>query len=281
MAVAADRPVTPMDAARIEEAGLNAMQTQRQLFYDGWLLRLSPGAAKRGRSVNAHFGSSLPLAGKLAHCENVYARQGLPILFRITPFVQPADLDGVLGDRGYVSFGETLVQAVALDRPPALPEHEEGVVVEAPDTPVFVDAVGDMRASTPQQREAHRERLTHSPLGKRHAVVRAGGRVVCTAQIAVDGALAGVFDVITAPDARRQGHATLACASLLSWAWQHGAHAAYLQVSADNAPAIASYRQVRLRDGLHLSLPRPAGGMRLSASGAGSSGSPVPAAAGK
>ncbi len=105
----------------------------------------------------------------------------------------------------------------------------------------------------------------NSPLAKRHAVVRAGGRVVCTAQIAVDGELAGVFDVITAPDARRQGYATLACASLLSWAWQHGAHAAYLQVSADNAPAIASYRRVRLRDGLHLPLPRPAGGMRMSA----------------
>ena len=33
---------------RIEEAGLNAMQSQRQLFYDGWLLKVSPGAAKRG-----------------------------------------------------------------------------------------------------------------------------------------------------------------------------------------------------------------------------------------
>ena len=46
---------------RIEEAGLNALQTQQQLFYDGWLLRVSPGKAKRARSVNAHFGSTLPL----------------------------------------------------------------------------------------------------------------------------------------------------------------------------------------------------------------------------
>ena len=165
----------PFDLARIEEAGLNAMQSQRQLFYDGWLLRVSPGVAKRGRSVNAHFGSSLPLAGKLAYCESVYARHGLPTLFRITPFVQPADLEAALAARGYEAFGETLVQAVALERPPALPEHDDAVVVEAPDTPAFVDAVGDLRDSTPPQREAHRERLMNSPLGKRYAVVRAGG----------------------------------------------------------------------------------------------------------
>jgi GNAT superfamily N-acetyltransferase len=236
-------PVTPFNLARIEEAGLNAMQSQRQLFYDGWLLKVSPGVAKRGRSVNAYFGSSLPLAGKLAYCENVYARHGLPTLFRITPFVQPAGLDAELALRGYEAFGETLVQAVALERPPALPEHDDAVVVEAPDTPAFVDAVGDLRELTPGQREAHRERLMNSPLGKRYAVVRAGERVVCTAQIAVEAELAGLFDLITAPDARRQGFATLACASLLSWAWQHGAHAAYLQVSADNAPAIGSYRR--------------------------------------
>ena len=44
--------MTAFDRARIEEASLNAMQSQRQLFYDGWLLKVSPGAAKRGRRVS-------------------------------------------------------------------------------------------------------------------------------------------------------------------------------------------------------------------------------------
>ncbi len=232
-----------LDLVRIEESGLNVLQTQRQLFYDGWLLRLSPGSAKRGRSVNPHFGSSLPLERKIAYCENVYAQQALPTLFRITPWSQPSDLDAALGARGYEAFGETLVQAVALDRPPELPDHDDAVVVEAPDALAFVEAVGELRDSTPLQREAHRERLANSMLGKRHVVIRAEDRVVCTAQVAVEDELAGVFDVVTAPHARRRGYATLACASLLSWAWQHGAQAAYLQVSADNVPAIASYEK--------------------------------------
>jgi len=237
------RPAAPIDVVRVEEAGLNALQTQRQLFYDGWLLRLSPGTAKRARSVNPHFGSSLPIADKIGHCEAVYARHALPALFRMTPMSRPANLDRELGDRGYEAFDETLVQTLALERPPEIPDHADDVVVEAPETDAFVDAVDALRRSTPEQREAHRERLVNSPLEKRYALVRANGRVVCTAQVAVDGSLVGVFDVITAPEARGNGYATLACAWMLSWAWQHGANVAYLQVKADNAPAIAAYRK--------------------------------------
>jgi GNAT superfamily N-acetyltransferase len=239
----ADRARPIPDLVRIEEAGLNALQTQRQLFYDGWLLRISPGTAKRARSVNPHFGSSLPLAGKIDYCEGVYARHGLPTLFRMTPFSQPRELDRTLAERGYEAFGETFVQTLVLDRPPEPPDHAGDVVVEAPDTEAFVTAVNSLRNATRQQCEAHRERLVNSPLDKRYAVVRAAGRVVCTAQVAIEGPLVGIFDVITAPDARGKGYATLACASLLSWAWQHGANAAYLQVSADNAPAVAAYRK--------------------------------------
>jgi len=239
----AQETLSTPDLVRVEEAGLNALQTQRQLFYDGWLLRLSPGTAKRGRSVNPHFGSSLPLAAKVDYCGDIYARHGLPVLFRMTPFSQPPGLDRLLARRGYESFGETFVQTLALDHPPELPAVADDVAVEAPDTDTFVDAVGALRNGTPKQRDAHRERLLNSPLAKRFAAVRAAGRIVCTAQVAIEGPLVGIFDVITAPNARGNGFATLACASLLSWAWQHGANIAYLQVSADNAPAIAAYRK--------------------------------------
>jgi GNAT superfamily N-acetyltransferase len=238
-----DAPVRAIDPRRIEEAGLNALQTQRQLFFDGWLLRLSAGKAKRARSVSAFFGSTLPLARKFAHCEGIYAQHGLAPLFRMTPFDQPRDLEAALAARGYVAFEETLVQAMPLERAPEVPEARDDVLIEALSVDAFVEAAGELRGSPPQQREAHRERLQNSPLGKRGVALTAAGRVVCTAQVAVEGELAGLYDVVTAEDARGNGYATLACASLLSWAWQHGAHAAYLQVSADNAPAIAIYRK--------------------------------------
>ena len=232
------------DPRRIEEAGLNALQTQRQLFYDGWLLRLSAGKAKRARSVNAHFGSTLPLARKIEHCERIYAQHGLATLFRMTPFNQPGDLEAALADRGYLAFEETLVQAAVLERAPEVPATGDDVAIDALGADAFVEAAGALRQSSAAQRDAHRERLSNSPLDKRCIAVRAGGQIVCTAQVAVEGDLAGLYDVVTAEAARGNGYATLACTSLLSWAWQHGAHAAYLQVSADNAPALAIYRKL-------------------------------------
>lgn len=220
------------------------MQTQRQLFYDGWLLRLSPGKAKRGRSVNAHFGSTLPLPAKIAYCETLYRHHGLPALFRITPFTQPPALDRVLGEHGYATFEPTLVQAASLEARPEPDALPDGIALTETDVTTFVDVIGDLRGSPASQRAAHRERLENSSLGKRMIVLRADDRIVCAAQIALEDDLAGVYDVVTAEAARGNGYAKVACTALLAWAARHGARTAYLQVSADNSPALAIYRKL-------------------------------------
>jgi GNAT superfamily N-acetyltransferase len=226
----------------VEEAGLNALQTQQQLFYDGWLLRVSPGKAKRARSVNAHFGSSLPLDVKIDHCEALYATRGLPVLFRITPFVQPADLEQALERRGYVPFDPTLVQVATLALPPDV-EATTAATLEAPSIDDFVAAVGELRGSTAQQCAAHLERLRNTPLVTHAILARIDGRPVACGQATLERSLAGVYDMVTADDMQRCGLATLIVTELLTWAWSHGASHAYLQVNDDNAAARAVYRK--------------------------------------
>jgi N-acetylglutamate synthase len=232
-----------IDARRIEEAGLNAVQTQRQLFYDGWLLRVSPGQAKRARSVNAHFGSTLPLDDKIAYCGRVYGERELPALFRITPFVRPDGLERTLAARGYLPFDSTLVQALELDGTAIPVPADASVALVEPSIDAFVDAVGTMRGSPEVQRDAHRERLANSPLDGRHVVAMRDGEVVAAGKTAREGDVVGVFDVITDERVRGQGIATMVVARLLARAWDRGARVAYLQVDASNAPAIAIYRR--------------------------------------
>src|SRR5947208_14312285 len=86
--------------ARIEDAGINASAPREQRWIDGWLLRLSPGKAKRARCIQAVASGRLDIDAKLALCLPLFAAAGLRPYVRITPFSQPAGLDIHLAERG-------------------------------------------------------------------------------------------------------------------------------------------------------------------------------------
>ena len=52
--------------SRVEDASLNASAPPQQRWLDGWLVRYSPGKARRARSINAVATGRLPLTQKLA-----------------------------------------------------------------------------------------------------------------------------------------------------------------------------------------------------------------------
>jgi ribosomal protein S18 acetylase RimI-like enzyme len=229
--------VTP-GLRRLEELSLNSSAPPGQLLYDGWLLRLLPGKAKRPRSVNPVYASTLPLEEKVAHCERVYGAARLPTLFRITPVALPADLDARLEARGYGRFDTTSVQSAPIPQSVAGGEAASVMNLRA-----WVDAVGELRGSSPEHRAAHLARLEANPLAVRGVAVHSAGRVLATGLTIVEDEFAGLFDIATHGEARRQGHARAVVAALLATARGLGARHAYLQVAADNAPALALYRQ--------------------------------------
>jgi ribosomal protein S18 acetylase RimI-like enzyme len=226
------------DDRRLEELGLNSSAPPGQLVYDGWLLRLLKGKAKRARSVNAVYPSKAELATKIAYCERLYRSAGLPAIFRITPFSEPASLDADLERRGYGRFEATAVEAAAID-----PARLDGALAEAMALPEWVDAVGAMRGSPPEHRAAHLARLEGMPLALRAVAVRDEGRIVATGLTIVEDDCAGLFDIVTDEASRRRGHARTIVASLLRTAAELGARHAYLQVKTDNEPARRLYRE--------------------------------------
>lgn len=227
--------MTP-DARRLEELSLNSSAPPGQLLYDGWLLRLLPGKAKRARSVNAVYPSRLPLDEKIAYCERLFATAGLPALFRLTPFVDPANLDDELARRGYGRFDDTAVEYASLDREVARGD------AQSMELGAWIDAVGELRGSPARHREAHRARLEGMPLTLRPMGIAQAGRIVATGLAMIEDDCVGLFDVVTHEQARRRGHARSLVASLLSDARGLGARHAYLQVQADNANARSLYR---------------------------------------
>ena len=98
--------------ARIEDASLNASAPPQQRWMDGWLMRYSPGKAKRARCINAVGAGRQPLADKLAWADRSYREAGLPLFVRVTPFTRPADLDPQLAALGYQKVDDTRVMVL-------------------------------------------------------------------------------------------------------------------------------------------------------------------------
>jgi GNAT superfamily N-acetyltransferase len=236
---------------RIEEAGLNASATSRQLLYDGWLLRFSPDKAQRARCINALAPSRLPLGDKLDFVRAHYRALGLPLLFRITPFSRPGTLDQELAARGFVEREDTRVMSGPLDQPPAWSLHRPlppDHLLEQADAVHFAEAVGQLRGSPPEQRAAHAKRLADSPLPALRAVVTYDNAPVCVGQCVLEERLVGLYDIVTAPQARGRGLARFLSAWLLAQAHARGARQVYLQVDADNHAARRVYQSLGLQD---------------------------------
>jgi ribosomal protein S18 acetylase RimI-like enzyme len=236
--------------SRIEDAGLNASAPPQQRWVDGWLVRFSPGKAQRARCINAVAPGRLALSEKLAQCQTLYRSAGLRMIFRITPFSYPLNLDDWLAQRGYQRFDDTRVMVCrSLPRPPqeAAPD---GTEFESVNSEAYAHIVGEFRGTGLAGRQAHAERLHYSPVPYQGTVLRAAdGTVLACGQFAIEAELVGLYDVFTAPALRGRGLSRRLCAYLLGQAREQGARCAYLQVDADNHAARAVYRRLGFADG--------------------------------
>ncbi len=239
----------PQRLAQVEDASLNASAPPQQFWMDGWLLRLSPGKAKRARCINALAPGLATPAAKLVRAQRYFDAAGLPLIVRVTPFSQPASLDEALAAAGLQRFDPTEVLVADLagaDRLAPLPEHLE---LQALDHAVFAGIVGALRGSPPSEQRAQAERLATCPVPYRGFALgeRVGDgstRILACGQYAREADLVGLYDICTAPAARRNGLALALCSALLRAAAAEGACSAYLQVDAGNAAALALYRRL-------------------------------------
>jgi len=226
------------DFRELERVAMRAWPCFETIEYDGWVLRFADGYTKRANSVNPHFGSSLPLAEKIATCERVYAEHSLPTVFRLTGFSEPADLDEALDDAGYTTFDQTLV---LVGRPGRI-ETDGQRRVHRVDLDGWLPGFDRLKPLEPDRRAAHHRIVATSEGRPFYAMIEdAAGPIACGLGLLVEDAV-GLFDLQVDAAHRRRGHATAIVEAILDWAAVEGAQTAYLQVHRRNDAARALYR---------------------------------------
>ena len=168
-----------------------------------------------------------------------YAARSLPPRFKLTDDAfAPAHLPDALARRGYEPVMPTLIMTAPL-APRAAPD---GVTLSAALSAIFDATIRE----TSKDDAEYDERLSiaqRAPPPAVFAAIEQAGRVVSIGMSAATGDYAGVFLMRTRPEARRQGHAQRILRALLSRAADWGARMAFLQVDADNTPAVTLYER--------------------------------------
>ena len=237
---------TPRLHAQVEETCMNAWPALKEIFYDGWLIRLANGQTRRTNSVNVIGQGSRALADKIAYCEDVYRAHGQPSYFRILS-TGPKELDAALEARGYRSEDETRTLFMNFRRhpPPAQDSQHDLDILEGRPSPEWL--------------AAHRclSRRSVAEAGALHAILEMlaipaffgeardeEGQIASVAFGAIHERMMCLQWVVTDPEQRRRGLSRATLSALLRRGQEMGATGACLQVVAANAAAIRLYESL-------------------------------------
>ncbi|HEX7643119.1 MAG TPA: GNAT family N-acetyltransferase [Burkholderiaceae bacterium] len=230
----------------LEECAFRALPAPRTQVFDGWVVRLAGGGPKRANSVNVVDTSTLPLAHKIGHCEQLFLEQGLAPTFRLTWHEVDAGLDALLAARGYVRQDESIVMTLALDAIDTTDMASAACTLLAADE--WLQLLPRIDQGTPERKRKHVELLRRLDLPALYGAVETSGEYHAMGLVVIDDDYAGLFDIATLPGFRRRGYARSLTRALLHGAKRQGAKSAYLQVVAGNSEAVTLYASLGFAD---------------------------------
>jgi ribosomal protein S18 acetylase RimI-like enzyme len=242
---------------RYEAAGFRAWPAAA-VHYDGtWVVRLTAGhSAKRLNSVNPlDPGDVHSIPERIGRASRRFEAYGRPLTFRVSPLSGP-ELSAYFDANGWSRFDESMVMRMPLARAPV-----EQAIDQIPlkDISRFVSASIKVHGSDPSIRAGLSELLGAIQPEAGLFVLERGDEALATLICVHDGDLAGLFEVATDKAVRNQGLGRQLVLSALKWARLRGAREAWLQVEADNHPAVSLYRSLGFDEVYRYHYRRPPG----------------------
>jgi len=188
---------------------------------------------------------------RIAEVGRWFGARGLPWRWLVGPTSRPADLGDRLRAAGYDLVGDSAGMALGLAGFAAEP-LPAGVEIETVDTLGGLDAWAEIQrralaldaTRTRAWRDAH-DRALSAAVPLRDWIARLDGTPVAAAALFIGGAVAGIYNVATVPEARGVGIGRAVTAAALAEAVARGQRTAVLGASDLGHPV---YRRLGFRD---------------------------------
>lgn len=232
-----------MDYRFIEELSLNNWPSLSTFLYDSWVLRFADGYTKRANSINPIHPSTQDLSSKIKECESLYFSNRLPAIYKITPFVHPANLDHILADQGYSLVDHTSVRTLDLDQIRE-PDGNASVQIDERPTAEWLEAFCRINEIPDKYINVMKRMLGNIRTRTGFISLYYGEQAVACGLGVLERGYIGLYDIVTDASFRNRGFGEQMLLHLLRWGKDNGAAHSYLAVVLNNAPALRLYSKV-------------------------------------
>ncbi len=228
---------------RLEAVGFRAWPATSVVYDGSWQIRLTGShPSKRLNCIVALDPSdSRDIGLRIEKAARRFEAHGRPLLIRQTPLSPKPMIDFLEAD-GWERFEEVLTMTCDLSRidlPDTLdhlPTHDIGR---------YVDADISVHGEDPALKPSLAEIISAiKPPAGMFVIEDPQDGPIATTLCVQDNDLAGIMSLAVRPDRRGQGLGIEVLTSALRWARIGGARTAWLQVVANNAPALALYAKM-------------------------------------
>ncbi|WP_034725809.1 GNAT family N-acetyltransferase [Calidifontibacillus oryziterrae] len=231
----------------IEELSMNNWQSLSTLFYDGWVLRLAKGYTIYANSINPLYFSTYNLDDKINDCEKIYTNNGLTPTFKITPFVQPENLDKIIEQKGYslVDFdGTSFVSVQTMNLVGTIEPTLHSVNITKNLNSEWLDYFCRFNNVEEEHKPTIVQMLSTIATKKCFLSLYHQDKVVACGLGVIEREYIGLYDIVTDSQYRNQGFGKQLVMNLLKWGKANGAKYSYLTVLSNNDPALKLYTNI-------------------------------------
>ena len=231
--------MNPEEIKEIENAGFSSWPADEQKNLDRIIVRFSNGYTKRANSATVLKQQTGNFSSLVQQCENYYQKKGLPCIFRLPSFSQNEALDNYLEHQAYTLLDRSLVLYKPIQK-----KSLSTVSFQLKTPEQWIESFCRLNSIDIKNQQHHLEILNRIKDNMLLAILVENGQDVACGVAVISNGYCGIFDIFTHKNFRNQGHATKLLNGLLNWALSNGATQSYIQVVANNHPAIKLYEKL-------------------------------------